>query len=156
MAAAGVSQPWPAIDSAKRRGLTPEQVSAIVSHYLENRDTHRWGPGALWQRVHTAGPGQTPSDGWPTSRATQGGRMAAYQRPQNASDASDASDEPDGLEELEPEELEQLAHRAFAAAGDSTGWTMFQLAGGIGSPEIRRRLAAAVRHLDQAATAATD
>lgn len=52
-----------ALASARRAGVTPDYVSAVLKHYAANPIS--FGPGALYHRLRHCHPSIAPGEGWP-------------------------------------------------------------------------------------------
>jgi len=61
----GIAAADACVEAARRAEVTPEHVAALVSFYDERRPA--WGPGALYQRIRRATPGEDARDPatWP-------------------------------------------------------------------------------------------
>lgn len=63
MRSLGVSRAAEAVEQARARGVALEEVTAIVGHY--GHKIGAWGPGALFERIRNARPGEQPDQHWP-------------------------------------------------------------------------------------------
>ncbi|GEM_PF-5253517 len=63
---AGVAQAHEATARAREHGCDPEEILALVSHYLRHRGC--WSPGQLFVRIVQHVPGASHESNWPTPR----------------------------------------------------------------------------------------
>ena len=130
----GVFDPKPAVVAARRAGVTPEGVGAILDHARGKPGA--WGAGAIRNRVANAHPDLPPDEGWPSPAPDyQASREAFLKREERRQQVEKQAGEDERvaenklaaeerestwgpvLDQMEPDQLDRLADHVLGQTG---------------------------------------